>query len=57
MATQPDDPKGFYGYLFNDDKTATKTLDALLRAVALHIVRSCPAIAAPAAELQLALTS
>lgn len=40
MATQSDDPKGFYGYLFSDDKTATKTLDALLRAIALYIVRA-----------------
>lgn len=49
MATQSDDPKGFYGYLFSDDKTATKTLDALLRAIALYIVRalSCPSYLGP----------
>lgn len=42
MATEPDDPKSFYGYLFKDDKSPNKVLDALLRAIAQHIVRSCP---------------
>lgn len=32
--------KDYYGYLFEDNKTPTKTLDALLRAIAKHIVRS-----------------
>lgn len=32
--------KDYYGYLFEDNKTPTKTLDALLRAIAQHIVRS-----------------
>jgi hypothetical protein len=32
------DPKTYYGYLFKPDKTPTKTLDALLRAVAQYIV-------------------
>ncbi|KAF6836493.1 hypothetical protein CMUS01_05388 [Colletotrichum musicola] len=31
-------PPGFYGYLFNQDKTPTSTLDALLRAIARHII-------------------
>lgn len=32
--------KDYYGYLFEDNKTPTKTLDAVLRAIAKHIVRS-----------------
>lgn len=31
--------KDHYGYLFEGNKTPTKTLDALLRAIAKHIVR------------------
>lgn len=40
-ASQPDaaDPKTYYGYLFGPDKTPTKVLDALLRAIAQHVVR------------------
>lgn len=32
------DPKAFYGYLFEDDKTPSKVLDAMLRGIAKHIV-------------------
>lgn len=39
MASQAPGTKAFYGYLFKPDKTPTETLDALLRAVAQHIVR------------------
>lgn len=34
------DAKDFYGYLYEPNKTPTKVLDALLRAIALYIV-SC----------------
>lgn len=34
------DAKDFYGYLYEANKTPTKVLDALLRAIALYIV-SC----------------
>ncbi|CRK47105.1 hypothetical protein BN1723_020185, partial [Verticillium longisporum] len=40
-ATRPESPKtspAYWGYLFQDDKTPTKTLEALLRAVAKHIM-------------------
>lgn len=33
-------PPNFYGYLINQDKGPTATLDALLRAIANHIVRA-----------------
>lgn len=36
----PVDAKDFYGYLYEANKTPTKVLDALLRAIALYIV-SC----------------
>lgn len=32
------DAKDFYGYLYEANKTPTKVLDALLRAIALYIV-------------------
>ncbi|WYZ44205.1 hypothetical protein EsH8_VII_000641 [Colletotrichum jinshuiense] len=37
---QPSDPNppAFYGYLFGPDKAPTPVLDALLRAIALHII-------------------
>jgi len=35
---QPVDAKAYYGYLFEADKKPTKTLDALLRGIANHIV-------------------
>jgi hypothetical protein len=38
MATQTEDPKTFWGYLY-DDKTPTKRLDSLLKAIAQYIVR------------------
>lgn len=34
------DAKDYYGYLYEANKTPTKVLDALLRAIALYIV-SC----------------
>ncbi|CRK36625.1 hypothetical protein BN1708_007138 [Verticillium longisporum] len=40
-STRPESPKtspAYWGYLFQDDKTPTKTLEALLRAVAKHIM-------------------
>lgn len=33
------DSKAFYGYLFEDNKKPSKTLDALLRGIANYIVR------------------
>lgn len=30
----------YYGYLYEANKTPTKTFDALLRAIAIHIVRT-----------------
>jgi hypothetical protein len=39
MATRPDDSKSYYGYLYKDDKTPTKVLEALLTAIAQYIVR------------------
>lgn len=49
MATDPVDPEAYYGYLFDDEKAATPVLNALLRAVAQHIVeelgdKSCKAL-------------
>ena len=38
-AAQPDDAaKAYYGYLFEADKNPTKVFNALLRAIAQHIV-------------------
>ncbi|KAI0151667.1 hypothetical protein GGR57DRAFT_179142 [Xylariaceae sp. FL1272] len=34
------DGKAYYGYLFNDDKTPTTLLNALLRAIALYIIEN-----------------
>lgn len=45
--------KDFYGYLYEANKTPTKVLDALLRAIALYIV-SCARrwlLVCPAADL------
>ncbi|KAK7962212.1 uncharacterized protein PG986_003037 [Apiospora aurea] len=36
--TPPIDGKSFYGYLINKDRTPTELLDALLRAIAKHII-------------------
>lgn len=36
--TKPVDPKEFYGYLYEANKTPTKVLEALLRAIGQHIV-------------------
>lgn len=36
--TPPVDGKSFYGYLIKKDRTPTELLDALLRAIAKHIV-------------------
>jgi hypothetical protein len=36
---QPVDSKAYYGYLFEDNKKPTETLDALLRGIANYIVR------------------
>jgi hypothetical protein len=41
MGNNATDPKAFYGYLFEVDKTPTKTLDALLRGIAIYIVSLC----------------
>jgi hypothetical protein len=40
MAEQPPkaDAKGYYGYLFNDQKQPTPVMDALLRGIANYIV-------------------
>jgi hypothetical protein len=38
MAATDQDPSDFYGYLFKDDKAPTPVFDALLRAIAQHIV-------------------
>ncbi|PKS12703.1 hypothetical protein jhhlp_000911 [Lomentospora prolificans] len=38
MASQTPDTKAFYGYLFEPDRTPTEILDALLRAIAQHII-------------------
>ncbi|KLU88139.1 hypothetical protein MAPG_07126 [Magnaporthiopsis poae ATCC 64411] len=38
MATDPVDPKAYYGYLFGDDKAPTPVLNALLKAIAQHII-------------------
>lgn len=40
MPKPASDAKDFYGYLYEPNKTPTKVLDALLRAIALYIV-SC----------------
>lgn len=40
MSKPASDAKDFYGYLYEPNKTPTKVLDALLRAIALYIV-SC----------------
>lgn len=39
-STNKGDSKDYYGYLFEDNKTPTKILDTLLRAIAKYIVRS-----------------
>ena len=31
--TKPDEPKDYYGYVFEPDKSPSKVLDALLRAM------------------------
>jgi hypothetical protein len=46
-STAPTNGKAFYGYLFTKAKpipAPTPVFDALLRAIALHIVRQNPAI-------------
>jgi hypothetical protein len=43
MAAATEDPKSYYGYLIEGDdknKRASPVLDALLKAIARHIVRS-----------------
>jgi hypothetical protein len=40
--SQSPDPKTYYGYLFESDKKPTPVLDALLRAIANHIVSFGP---------------
>lgn len=45
--TKPDDSKSqssYYGYLFETNKSPTRTLDALLRAIAHHIVSAAPSL-------------
>lgn len=38
MATDPVDPKAYYGYVFDDEKAPTPVLNALLKAITQHIV-------------------
>jgi hypothetical protein len=45
MAAQPEDAKAYYGFLIEGDdknKKASPVLEALLRAIAQHIVRVLP---------------
>lgn len=45
---QPKEKNAYYGYLYESNKTPTKTLDALLRAIAQYIVRRSLAPGPPA---------
>lgn len=45
--------KDYYRYLFEDNKTPTKILDALLRAIAKHIVRNALSHVGPVVSVRL----